>query len=155
MAIHERLRLLYHEGAFRREDEGEDRVFYGRERLVSHLDATARETVERLVEEGREVVTSTLPCLIAVVKDINEPRFPNFMGIRRANKMEYPVWSAQDLCDETGAQVECFGLIGSPTKVTRVFTPPVREGGCDLIPADDIARAASALAERILAEKIL
>ncbi len=123
---------------------------------IREIDLDARTlTVERLVEEGREVVTSTLPCLIAVVKDINEPRFPNFMGIRKANKMAYPVWSAQDLCDETGAETECFGLIGSPTRVVKVFTPPVREGGCDLIPADDVAAAADALAERILAEKIL
>lgn len=123
---------------------------------IREIDLDARTlAVERLVEEGREVVTSTLPCLIAVVKDINEPRFPNFMGIRKANKIEYPVWSAEALCADTGAEMECFGLIGSPTRVTKVFTPPVREGGCDLIPADDVARAADALAERILAEKIL
>jgi electron transfer flavoprotein beta subunit len=112
-------------------------------------------TVERLVEEGREVVTSTLPCLITVVKDINDPRFPNFMGIRRANKMDYPTWSAEELCTTTEADAECFGLIGSPTKVIKVFTPPVREGGCELIPAADVAASADALVDRILAEKIL
>lgn len=49
MQINERLRLLYDEGAFRRQDESEDRSFYARERMVSHLDATAGETVERVI----------------------------------------------------------------------------------------------------------
>jgi electron transfer flavoprotein beta subunit len=111
--------------------------------------------VERLVEEGREVVTSSLPCVVTVVKDINEPRYPSFLGIRKANRMEYPVWSVEDLCAATGADEACFGLIGSPTKVIAIFTPPPRQGGCDMIPADDLAQAADALADKILAEKIL
>jgi SAM-dependent methyltransferase len=41
--------LLEREDAFRRPDEGEDSVFYGPPRLVSHLDTTALDTVERLV----------------------------------------------------------------------------------------------------------
>jgi electron transfer flavoprotein beta subunit len=112
-------------------------------------------TVERLVEEGREVVTSGLPCLITVVKDINTPRYPSFLGIRKANKREYPNWSAEDLCADSDADRECFGLIGSPTKVIRVFTPPVREGACELFPGDDPLQAADTLADHVLAEKIL
>ena len=122
---------------------------------IRELDLAQRTvTVERLVEEGREVVTSSLPCLVTVVKDINTPRYPSFMGIRRANRKEYPVWSAEDLCNDTGADQECFGLIGSPTKVIKVFTPPLREGGCEIIPSDDAARAAELLSDRVLAEKI-
>ena len=112
-------------------------------------------TVERLVEEGREVVTSPLPCLVTVVKDINTPRYPSFMGIRRANKRDYPVWSAEDLCEDTGADQACFGLIGSPTKVVKVFTPAPREGECDIISTEDPGQAAAELADRILAEKIV
>jgi electron transfer flavoprotein beta subunit len=123
---------------------------------VREIDLEARTiTVERLVEEGREVVTSALPCLITVVKDINTPRYPSFLGIRKANKREYPVWSAEELCADPGADQECFGLIGSPTKVVKVFTPPAREGDCELLPGDDPGRAAGELADRILAEKIL
>jgi electron transfer flavoprotein beta subunit len=123
---------------------------------IREIDFEARTvTVERLVEEGREVVTSSLPCLITVVKDINTPRYPSFMGIRKANKIEYPTWSAEDLCADAGADAACFGLIGSPTKVIRVFTPPPREGACEIIAADDVRQAADELADRILAEKIL
>jgi electron transfer flavoprotein beta subunit len=123
---------------------------------IRELDLEARTiTVERLVEEGREVVTSTLPCLITVVKDINTPRYPSFLGIRKANKREYPVWSAEGLCADTGADQECFGLIGSPTKVVKVFTPAPREGDCVVFQADDPRMAAGELAESILREKIL
>ncbi len=41
--------LLQREDAFLREDEGDDAGFYEQPRLVSHLDATALNTVERLV----------------------------------------------------------------------------------------------------------
>jgi electron transfer flavoprotein beta subunit len=123
---------------------------------IRELDPKGRTiTVERLVEEGREVVTSPLPCLITVVKDINSPRYPSFLGIRKANKREYPVWTAEDLCNDTGADEACFGLIGSPTKVVKVFTPPPREGECEIISREDPRQSADALADRILAEKIL
>ena len=42
-------RLLYGPEAFRREDEGDDRLFYATDRLVSHLDELAITTVERLI----------------------------------------------------------------------------------------------------------
>ncbi len=123
---------------------------------IRELDLEGRTiTVERLVEEGREVVISSLPCLITVVKDINSPRYPSFMGIRRANQREYPLWTAEDLCSDTGAEEACFGLIGSPTKVVKVFTPSPREGECELVPAEDPIQAADVLSDHLLAEKIL
>jgi electron transfer flavoprotein beta subunit len=123
---------------------------------IRELDLEGRTiTVERLVEEGREVVTSPLPCLVTVVKDINSPRYPSFMGIRRANQREYPLWTAEKLCSDTGAEEACFGLVGSPTKVVKVFTPQPREGECEIVPAEDVVRAADVLSDHILAEKIL
>lgn len=40
---------MYGPGAFTRNDESDDRIFYGRDRFVSHLDATALKTVEALI----------------------------------------------------------------------------------------------------------
>ena len=54
-------------------------------------------TVERQVEEGRQTVTGTLPAVVSVVKEINEPRYPSFMGIRKAAKAAIPVWSGADI----------------------------------------------------------
>jgi electron transfer flavoprotein alpha/beta subunit len=108
--------------------------------------------VERLLEEGREVVESKLPALLTVVKDINQPRYPTFKGIRRASRMEIPVWTAADL---DGADTNLFGLDGSPTRVVKVFSPPPRAGKVELIEGDSPAEAAATLVSRVLAEKIL
>jgi len=109
-------------------------------------------TVERLVEEGREVVTSRLPAVLTVVKDINQPRYPSLMGIRRAARTTIPVWNAASL---EGADQSKFGLKGSPTQVVKIFTPPPREGEVDLIKADTVEEAAAILAEKLLAEKVI
>ena len=108
--------------------------------------------VERLLEEGREVVRSSLPALLTVVKDINQPRYPTFRGIRKARRMEIPTWTPADL---EGIDPTLLGLEGSPTKVIRVFTPPQREGKVQMIAGESIAEIAAALAERLIEEKLI
>jgi len=82
-------------------------------------------TAERLLETGYEVIESPLPCVLTVVKEINEPRLPSLKGKMAARKAEIPTWSAADI----GAEPEKTGLEGSPTKVVKIFTPPRRQGG--------------------------
>jgi electron transfer flavoprotein beta subunit len=107
--------------------------------------------VERLVEEGRELVRSTLPCLITVVKDINQPRYPTILGIRRSQKAQIPVWTSKDL----EVEPELIGLNGSPTRVVKISTPPPRAGKCELIAGESAEQQAELLAEKLLAEKIM
>ena len=81
--------------------------------------------VERMTEEGYEVVETPLPCLLTVVKEINEPRLPSLKGMMRSKKAEINKLIKDDLdVDEEG-----LGLNGSPTQVVKIFTPPPREGG--------------------------
>lgn len=80
---------------------------------------------ERLLETGYEVIESSLPCILSVVKEINEPRLPSLKGKMAARKAEITKWSATDI----QANADCLGLQGSPTKVVKVFTPPKRSGG--------------------------
>jgi len=80
---------------------------------------------ERLLEEGYESVWSPLPCLLTVVKEINEPRLPSLKGKMASKKAQIPLWKAADL----NAEREKLGLDGSPTKVVRIFNPPARQGG--------------------------
>lgn len=120
---------------------------------IQHIDFEKKEIrVERLLEEGREVVESRLPALLTVVKDINQPRYPTFKGIRRASRMEYPIWTAKDL---EGANPAFFGLDGSPTRVVRVFTPPPRSGQTEIIQGETVQEQAAKLVEKLLAEKII
>lgn len=80
---------------------------------------------ERLMEDGFEVIESPLPCILTVVKEINEPRLPSLKGKLAAKKAQIVHWKAADLaCDRTK-----LGLDGSPTKVVKIFTPTPRQGG--------------------------
>jgi electron transfer flavoprotein beta subunit len=109
-------------------------------------------TVERLLEEGREIVEAKLPALLTVVKDINQPRSATLFHMRRASKLLIPTWTAADL---PGADSSRLGLNGSPTKVIKIFSPPKHEGVLDLIKADSVEQSAEILADKIIAEKIL
>ncbi|MFA5074293.1 MAG: electron transfer flavoprotein subunit beta/FixA family protein [Nitrospirota bacterium] len=77
---------------------------------------------ERMMDEGSDVVETTLPAVITVVKEINEPRLPSLKGKMKAKNMKVTTWTAQDI----GADTECCGLKGSPTKVVRIFPPTPR-----------------------------
>lgn len=81
--------------------------------------------VEKMTEEGFEVVETPLPALLTVVKEINEPRLPTLRGQMRAKAFNIPVWTAADL----QADPARIGLDGSPTWVVKVFTPEPRGAG--------------------------
>ena len=81
--------------------------------------------MERMTEEGFDIIETPLPCLITVVKEINEPRLPSLKGKIRSKKAEITKWNAEDLaCD-----FDKIGLDGSPTRVVKIFTPSPRKGG--------------------------
>jgi electron transfer flavoprotein beta subunit len=93
-------------------------------RKVEEIDEN-KVVAERLLETGYEVIESPIPCLLTVVKEINEPRLPSLKGKMAAKKAEIPTWLAADLDVEDGK----LGLEGSPTKVVKIFSPPKRAGG--------------------------
>ena len=81
--------------------------------------------VERMTEEGYDVVETPLPCLFTVVKEINTPRMPSLKGMMRAKSAKIPKWTADDIEADPAA----LGLDGSPTRVVKIFTPEQRKGG--------------------------
>ena len=81
--------------------------------------------VERMMEEGYDIVETPLPCLFTVVKEINSPRLPSLKGMMRAKSAKIVKWTADDI----GADPKSIGLDGSPTRVVKIFTPPPRKGG--------------------------
>lgn len=80
--------------------------------------------VERMMDDGFDVVAVNYPALLTVVKDINEPRVPSLKGKMKAKKAEIARLNA----NEIGADPDCVGLSGSPTKVVTVFPPEPRGG---------------------------
>jgi len=81
--------------------------------------------VERMMEEGYEIIETPLPALLTVVKEINEPRIPSLKGMMRAKQAKITVWSQKEL----HLDAQKIGLCGSPTQVVKIFTPPQRAGG--------------------------
>jgi len=75
--------------------------------------------VQRLIEEGHEIIETTLPALITVVKEINVPRLPSLRGKAKAKSAVITNWNAQAL--ETDK--DRVGLTGSPTRVVKIFSP--------------------------------
>ncbi len=77
---------------------------------------------ERLMDEGHDVVETSLPALISVVKEINQPRVPSLRGKMKAKSLKVTTWNAKDI----NADENKCGLKGSPTKVVRIFPPAPR-----------------------------
>lgn len=78
--------------------------------------------VERLMDDCYEKIWLSLPALITVVKEINNPRPPSIRGKLLAKKTTIPRWSAEDI----EADEDKIGLKGSPTMVKNIFAPPPR-----------------------------
>ena len=80
---------------------------------------------ERYVEGGCEVIRSSLPVVITVLKDANIPRLPSLRGKMKSRKIEIPVWGREDL----ELPENEVGLDGSPTKVLSITTPEIISNG--------------------------
>lgn len=102
--------------------------------------------VEKMLEQGKQVLTAQLPAVLTVMKGINEPRYPNFLGIRKASKAQIPEWTAADLGVEVPA---------STTRVVEFKNQPAREISTEIIEGDSVDDKASTLVDRLFEEKVL
>jgi electron transfer flavoprotein beta subunit len=102
--------------------------------------------VQRSAEEGRLIVSARLPAVLSIVKDFGEPRYPSFMGIRKASRAVIPAWSLADL-----------GLSGLQPNISwpEIFNPPQRQVSTEMITGSSPQEIAESLADKIMAEKIL
>ncbi len=108
--------------------------------------ADGKVIAERLVEGGQETVESRLPVVISVSKEINDPRYPSFMGIRKANKAQIPTVTPQDL-GITPAQPQ--------TQWTNIRKPEVRQTQIQIIDGATVQEKAAKLVDLLLAEKVI
>lgn len=115
--------------------------------FVGHIELNGNAIkVARVIEEGRQNVNAPLPAVLTIVQSIGEPRYPSFIGIRKAAKAVIPVWSVSDL--GTSAP-------GALVTRTELITPPTHEVSCELIAGDSPMSIAQTLVEKIMAEKVL
>ena len=83
----------------------------------------SRIVVQRLMDDGYDVVESSLPVLLTVVRELNAPRLPSLKGKMAARKAVIRKLTAADI----RAEEESLGLRGSPTQVRNIFAPEVRK----------------------------
>ena len=107
---------------------------------------TGKIRVERSIEEGRQIVEGRFPAVVSVVKDIGEPRYPSFMGIRKASRANIPEWTLTDLGIEAPSSVITW---------PEVTNPPAREIMNEIVAGDGPQDVAEKLADRIIEEKVL
>lgn len=152
-----------------RKIDGVDLVCFGRQTLDDGSGLTAAQTARvlqwpmlgfvghiamegqlvkagRVIEEGRMNVQVNLPAVMTIVQSIGEPRYPSFMGIRKASKAQIAVWNLADL-----------GIAAPVPKVERraLITPPAKEVNCQLITGSSAAEIAEKLVDKLQAEKVL
>jgi electron transfer flavoprotein alpha/beta subunit len=80
--------------------------------------------VQRMMDEGYDVVECAYPVLLTVVKELNEPRLPSLKGKMAAKKAVIKKWAVSDIA----ADENDVGLKGSPTQVKNIFRPEARSG---------------------------
>jgi len=78
--------------------------------------------VQRLMDEGYDVVESSIPVLFTVVKELNKPRLPSLKGKMAAKKAVIRKMGMSDI----GGDESFLGLKGSPTQVKNIFAPKVK-----------------------------
>lgn len=88
-------------------------------------------TIRRDGDVATEVITSSLPAVVSVTDQINEPRYPSFKGIMAAKKKPLETWSLADLGVDAGE----VGLDAAWTKVLETKKRPPRQQG--LVVTDD------------------
>lgn len=104
--------------------------------------------VVRAVEDGREEWEVQRPCALTVVREAGDLRIANLRGKMKAKTFQPPVWGVAELSPNP----DFIGLKGSPTRVAKVFAPPVKSNRerIDGTPAEQAAKLIERLAERHL-----
>ena len=105
-------------------------------------------TIRRDNDVASETVQATLPALVSVTDQINEPRYPTVKGIIAAKKKPVETWSLADL----GVDAELVGLGAAWTRVDSFTQRPARTRG-QIVP--DEGEGGAKLAEFLATQKFI
>lgn len=106
--------------------------------------------VERVVENGFDVVEAPLPAVVTVSNELGAARTPSLRETMRAARKPIATWSATDL----GLESNEVGAAGARRVLDRLFVPP-KKGACELVDGATPAEQGSNLAQRLLQAKLL
>lgn len=89
-------------------------------------------TANRSIEGGTETVSCSLPAVVCVLRQLNEPRLPTLAGKVAAQDADITVLNGEAIDADTAL----LGLGGSPTRVVKVIYPSFQRN-TELFSADD------------------
>jgi len=119
---------------------------------IEHLDLEKKTIrVRRKLEGLHEIVEAPLPVMITVVRELNRPRYPLVPMRLAAAESQITVW------DNAVLQLDpqTVGLKGSPTWVSKIFSPERDQGEIIGDGLNDPDGTAALLLEKLLAKDLL
>ncbi len=119
---------------------------------IENLDLQAKKVRVRRKLEGRhELVEAPLPVMIAVVREINKPRYPKVPRRLMAESAAVALWDNKEM----ELSEETIGLKGSPTQVRKIFSPERAKGEVLGDGTNKPEEAAHLLLDRLIEKDIL
>jgi electron transfer flavoprotein beta subunit len=112
---------------------------------------TKKVKVRRKLEGRHEVVSAPLPAMIAVLREINTPRYPDVPRRLMAEEAPVALWDnkVMQLSEAT------IGLKGSATQVRKIFSPERAKGEILTKNGDKPEETARLLIEKMIEKDIL
>lgn len=107
--------------------------------------------VRRKLEGRYEIVEAPLPVMITVVREINQPRYPTVPMRLAAEAAEIKTWNNSRL----NLGIESIGLKGSPTWVSKIFSPERDQGELIGDGLNDPEGTAQLLLDKLLSKDLL
>jgi len=117
-------------------------------RKIEAIDTKLR--IEQVNSSGYSVVETTMPALVTVSNEMNQPRYPTIKGIMGAKKIEPTIWKPADI----GLESSKTGAAGRRARVQKLFQP-VNEGKCDFAPGETPEEIAANLANKLREAKVI
>jgi len=117
-------------------------------RSVEAKDGVVR--VERVVENGFDVIEAPLPAVVTVSNELGKARAPSLRETMRASRKPVTAWSVADL----GVDAAQFAQDQRRCTLARLFIP-VDAGRCEFIAGDTPEAQAARLVQRMREEKVL
>ena len=115
---------------------------------VHEVDPAARRVVvDRALEDVIETVETSLPAVLTTVKDLNQPRYPSLLKIRKAAKAEIPVYGVAEL------GLNPASLAPGVVYLDRVPPRPRPQG--QIIEGGSASEKATALLDRLIEAQVI
>lgn len=115
---------------------------------IEAADGKAR--VERVTDDGYEIIEVPLPALITVSNELGEARYPTIKGIMAAKRIEPVVWKPADI----GLDAAQAGAAGRRVRLRKLFQP-VHAGKCEMVEGESPEESGVNLALKLREAKLL